>query len=54
MEDTLKITQNEDGSFTMDWDPQDPKWAWLNGLTQEEIQVIMEQAITDYLNELQS
>ena len=23
MEDTLKITQNEDGSFTMDWDPQE-------------------------------
>jgi len=54
MEDTLKVTQNEDGSFTMDWDPQDPKWAWMNGLTQKEIQVIMEQAITDYLNELQS
>ena len=49
--DSLKITQNEDGSFTMDWDPQDPTWAWLNGLTQKEIQVIMEQAIKDFLND---
>ena len=49
--DSLKITQNEDGSFTMDWDPQDPKWSWMNGLTQKEIQVIMEQAIKDYLND---
>ncbi len=50
--DTLKITQNEDGSFTMDWDPQDPKWSWLNGLTSKEVQVIMDQAIKDYLNGL--
>ena len=46
--DSLKITQNEDGSFTMDWDPQDPQWSFLNGLTSKEIQVIMEQAIKDY------
>ena len=22
-DDSLKISQNEDGTFTMDWDPQD-------------------------------
>jgi hypothetical protein len=47
--DSLKITENEDGSFTMDWDPQDPKWSWLNDLTSKEIQVIVEQAITDFI-----
>jgi len=52
--DTLKITQNEDGSFTMDWDPQDPKWSWLNGLTQKEIQVIVQQSIKDYLDDQQN
>jgi hypothetical protein len=51
-EDSLKITQNEDGSFTMDWDPQDPNWKWLNELTSKEIQVIMEQAIKDHINGL--
>ena len=50
--DSLKITQNEDGSFTLDWDPQDSKWSWLNGLTSKEVQVIMEQAIKDYLDDL--
>jgi hypothetical protein len=50
--DSLKISQNEDGSFTMDWDPQDPKWSWLNGLTSKEVQVIMDQAIKDYINDL--
>jgi hypothetical protein len=47
--DTLKITENADGTFTMDWDKQDPKWSWLNGLTSKEIQVIMEQAIKEEL-----
>ena len=52
-DDSLKISQNEDGTFTMDWDSQDPKWSWLNGLTQKEIQVIVEQAIKDFLDELE-
>jgi hypothetical protein len=50
--DSLKITQNEDGSYTMGWDKEDPNWSWLNGLTSKEIQVIMEQAIKDYINDL--
>ena len=50
--DSLKIHENEDGSFSMEWDKEDPKWNWLNGLTSKEIQVIIEQAIKDYTNEL--
>jgi len=52
--DSLTITENEDGSLTMDWDSQDSKWSWLNGLTPKEIQVIVEQAIKDHLNDQQS
>ena len=52
--DSLKITQNEDGSFLMDWDPKDSKWSWLNELTNEQIQIIMQQAIQDYLDDLRS
>jgi len=43
--DSLKIHKNEDGSFSMEWDKQDPNWKFLNDLTSKEIQVIMEQAI---------
>ena len=50
--DSLKFTKNEDGSYTMDWDPPDPNWKWLNGLTQKEIQVIVEQAIKDFTDGL--
>jgi len=52
-DDSLKISQNEDGSFTMEWDKQDSRWSWLNGLTQKEIQVIVRQAVQDYLDELE-
>jgi len=48
-EDTLKIIENPDGTFAMEWDKQDPKWSWLNSLTSKEIQVIVEQAIKEEL-----
>ena len=44
--DSLKINQNKDGSFTAEWDKQDPEWKWMNNLTTEEIQVVIEKAIT--------
>ena len=42
---SLKVNQNKDGSFTLEWDRQDPNWKWLNDLTTEEIQVIIDKAI---------
>ena len=51
MNDSLKITQNEDGSFQMEWDKEDPNWKFLNNLTSAEIQVIMKEAIQDKLNQ---
>jgi hypothetical protein len=47
--DTLKISQNADGSFTMDWDKEDPNWSWLNGLTSKEISIIVQQAVQEEL-----
>lgn len=46
--DTLKIIQNADGSYVANWDPQDPKWSFLNNFTSKELQIIIEQAIKDY------
>ena len=43
--DSLKINQNKDGSFTCEWDKTDPNWKWMNDLTSKEIQVIIDQAI---------
>ena len=43
--DGLKVTQNEDNTFTLEWDKEDPKWSFLNGLTSKEITAIIEEAI---------
>jgi hypothetical protein len=51
MEDSLKIVEQPDGSFQMEWDKDDQKWNWLNGKTSAEISAIVEQAIQDRLNQ---
>jgi len=43
--DSLRIHQNEDGSFSVEWDKEDPDWKWLNGLTSKEIEVVIKEAI---------
>jgi len=49
--DSLRIIQNKDGSYTAEWDKNDPNWSWLNGLTSKEIQVIINQAIQEDLKD---
>lgn len=46
--DSLRFTKNEDGSYTVDWNRDDPNWSWMNNLTSKEIQIIIQQAIQDY------
>jgi hypothetical protein len=47
--DSLKVTENADGSFELVWDKNDPNWAWMNGLTNEQVQIIIKQAINEEL-----
>jgi len=47
--DSFKIVKNADGTFLMEWDKEDPNWKFLNELTSQEIQVMMEQAIKEEL-----
>ena len=46
--ESLKVNQNSDGSFTLEWDKQDPNWKWLNDLTSKQLEVIIEQAIKEH------
>ena len=50
--DTLTIKQNTDGSYEINWDKEDPMWKFLNHLTSAEIQVMIQQAIKEHLNDL--
>ncbi len=49
--DTLKISQNADGSFSAEWDKNDLNWSWMNNLTSKEVQIIIQQAIQDYIDD---
>tara|TARA_B100000131_G_scaffold313885_1_gene349888 strand:+ start:1105 stop:1317 length:213 start_codon:yes stop_codon:yes gene_type:complete len=46
-QDSLKVNRNEDGSFTCEWDRNDPKWKWLNDLTSQQLEVIIDQAMKE-------
>jgi hypothetical protein len=48
MTDSFSIHQNDDGSFSLEWDRNDPEWNWLNDLTSKDIESILEQAIKNY------
>ena len=48
--DSLKVNQNEDGTFTLEWDKEDPTWSFLNGMTSKEITTIIEKMIMNENN----
>ena len=50
MKDSLKVNQNKDGTFSLEWDKDDPNWKFLNGMTSKEIQEIVNQSIKNQLD----
>jgi hypothetical protein len=53
MEDSLKVNVNDDtGEITLEWDPEDPRWGFLSGLTEEELSSMITGAIQQRINEL--
>ena len=53
MKDSLKINKQDDGSFQVEWDRNDPNWKFMNELTTEEIETIVQEAIKHDQNERQ-
>ena len=51
MQDSLKIERRDDGSFQVEWDKNDPNWKFMNGLTSEEIESIVQEPIKHDQNE---
>jgi hypothetical protein len=50
-DDSLEVTENTDGTFTLSWDPNDVKYSHLNGLTEEEIGAMVEMALENFLKD---
>jgi len=44
-ESGLDIIENDDGSYAFEWNKNDPRWSWMNDLTDEQIRVIIEETI---------
>lgn len=47
----LTVTENEDGTFTLEWDPCDSRWSVLNDMTSEEIGAMIMEQVKQYLEE---
>jgi hypothetical protein len=44
-EDTLEVIENEDGTLSISWDKNDPKYSFLNDLTEAQITAMLEESI---------
>lgn len=51
-EDSLKVTENDDGTFTIEWDPCDSRYSVWNDMTQEELSAMIIRAIESFIEEL--
>lgn len=51
--DSLKVTEQDDGTFLIEWDENDPQWSLFNGLSQEDMQTLITNAIEAYINDIE-
>lgn len=52
----LNIIQNEDGSYTFEWNKNDARWNWMNGMSDAQIRDTIQRAVMEksILEELSS
>jgi hypothetical protein len=49
--DSLIVTESQDGGLEVSWDEKDPKYAWMNDLTEEEVHTIIKQALAEAIQD---
>jgi len=50
-QDSFNVTENEDGSFTVEWDPNDPLYSVFNDMTSEQMSAYFTKAIEEFMKE---
>jgi len=50
-QDSFNVTENEDGSFTVEWDPNDPLYSVFNDMTSEQMSAYFSKAIAEVMKE---
>jgi hypothetical protein len=53
-EDSLKVTENDDGTLGVEWNPNDPKYMFLNDMTQDELQSYFTRALETFIKECEA
>lgn len=53
-EDSLKVVENEDGTLGISWDPNDPRYSFLNTMTTEELNSYFTNALQEYIKEIEN
>lgn len=53
-EDSLQVHEQEDGTFSISWDENDPKYAFLNDMTPEQLNEYFTHALEQYIKELEN
>jgi hypothetical protein len=49
--DSLIVTESKDGGLEVSWDEKDPKYAWMNDLTEQEVHTIIKQALAEAIQD---
>jgi len=52
-EDSLKITENDDGTLGIEWDTNDPRYAIFNDMSQEELQAYITKALEEFIKQFE-
>ena len=53
-EDSLRVTENDDGTLGVEWNPNDPKYSFLNTMTQDELQSYFTRALEEFIKECEA
>lgn len=52
--DSLTVEELEDGSLSISWDENDPQYAFLNAMNQEELNEYFTRALEEYIKEMEN
>ena len=53
-EDSLKVSENDDGTLAIEWDPNDPKYAIFNTMSEQEMQEYITHALEEFIKQHES
>lgn len=50
-EDGLTVKENEDGTFTIEWDENDPRYSMFNEFSEEQMTAMLELGLQEIIEE---